>query len=159
MPPDLQVRIQPEPFDPGALLSAFCAGRTGSGAVVSFTGIARDHARDGAVTALELESYPGFTEAEIARRCAEVQAEFALHDLAVVHRVGRIAPGEAIVFVAAAAEHRRAAFQAADALMDWLKTSAPFWKKEHTPEGARWIEPRPEDHQDAARWTEKTPPP
>ena len=144
------VRLQAEAFDPGALLSTFCAGRNQTGAVVSFCGIARGEA--GAVSALELEAYPGFTEAEIGRFAASAQARFALHDLAIVHRVGLIAPGEVIVFVATAAAHRRAAFEAADYLMDYLKTRAPFWKKEHGPGGARWIEPIEQDQADVQRW-------
>jgi molybdopterin synthase catalytic subunit len=142
--------LQTEPFDPGALLTAFCADRTQTGAVVSFSGLARGEA--GAVTALELEAYPGFTEAEIGRIAAAAQTRFELHDLLVVHRIGKIAPGETIVFVATASAHRRAAFEAADHLMDYLKTRAPFWKKEHGPNGARWIEPTEQDQADAARW-------
>ncbi len=144
------IRLETEPFDPGALLTAFCEGRTQTGAVVSFSGLARGEA--GAVTTLELEAYPGFTEAEIARIATAAQTRFELHDLTVVHRIGKIAPGETIVFVATAAAHRRAAFDAADHLMDYLKTRAPFWKKEHGPDGARWIEPTAQDQADAARW-------
>ncbi|THD58126.1 molybdenum cofactor biosynthesis protein MoaE [Phenylobacterium sp.] len=144
------IRLQAEPFDPGALLTAFCEGRTQTGAVVSFSGLARGEA--GAVTDLELEAYPGFTEAEIGRIAAAAQARFGLDDLMVVHRIGRIAPGETIVFVATASAHRRAAFEAADHLMDYLKSRAPFWKKEHGPDGARWIEPTEQDQADAARW-------
>jgi molybdopterin synthase catalytic subunit len=144
------VRLQTEPFDPGALLSAFCLGREETGAVVSFTGIAR--AGSGAVTRLELEAYPGFTDAEIDRMAEAAQVRFALHDVLIVHRIGEIAPGEAIVFVAAAAAHRREAFEAADQLMDYLKSRAPFWKKEHGPDGERWIEPTERDIADAERW-------
>jgi len=144
------IRLQIEPFDPGALLTAFCEGRTQTGAVVSFSGLARGEA--GAVTTLELEAYPGFTVAEIGRIAAAAQARFELHDLIVVHRIGKIAPGEVIVFVATASAHRRAAFEAADHLMDYLKTRAPFWKKEHGPDGAQWIEPTEQDQADAARW-------
>jgi molybdopterin synthase catalytic subunit len=144
------VRLQSEPFEPGALLSAFCQGREETGAVVSFTGIARAGA--GAVTRLELEAYPGFTVTEIERIAAAARTRFSLQDLLIVHRVGDIAPGEAIVFVATAAAHRREAFEAADHLMDYLKSRAPFWKKEHGPDGARWIEPTERDRSDAARW-------
>jgi molybdopterin synthase catalytic subunit len=118
--------------------------------VVSFTGIARAGA--GAVTRLELEAYPGFTVTEIERIAAAARTRFSLQDLLIVHRVGDIAPGEAIVFVATAAAHRREAFEAADHLMDYLKSRAPFWKKEHGPDGARWIEPTERDRSDAARW-------
>jgi molybdopterin synthase catalytic subunit len=144
------VRLQSDPFEPGALLSGFCAGRDATGAVVSFTGIARGEA--GAVTALELEAYPGFTDVEIGRIAEAASARFSLHDLLIVHRIGKIAPGEAIVFVATAAAHRRAAFEAADHLMDYLKSRAPFWKKEHGPDGARWVEPTERDQADAKRW-------
>jgi molybdopterin synthase catalytic subunit len=146
----MSVRLQTEPFEPGALLTAFSAGRSETGAVVSFTGIARADA--GATRTLELEAYPGFTDAEITRIAEAAKARFGLQDYRIVHRVGRIAPGEAIVFVATAAVHRRAAFEAADHLMDYLKSRAPFWKKEHGPDGERWIEPTERDLADAARW-------
>jgi molybdopterin synthase catalytic subunit len=144
------ILLQIEPFEPGALLSAFCQNRSETGAVVSFTGLTRGG--DGATARLELEAYPGFTEAEIAKIAEAARARFALHDLLIVHRIGEIAPGEAIVFVATAAAHRREAFEAADHLMDYLKSRAPFWKKEHGPGGARWIAPTERDHADAARW-------
>jgi len=141
-------------FDPGALLSAFCQGRSEVGAVASFTGIARAEA--GGTTILELEAYPGFTDAEIGKIAAEARSRFNLDDMMIRHRVGRIAPGDPIVFVATAAKHRRAAFEACDYLMDYLKSRAPFWKKEHGPAGARWIEPRDQDHADIARWDKET---
>lgn len=144
------ITLSDRPFDPGELLSRFSAGRTETGAVATFTGIAR--AERGATTVLELEAYPGFTEREIRRMADEAQVRFGLDDYAVLHRVGAIAPGEAIVFVATAAAHRRAAFEACDFLMDYLKSRAPFWKKERGPDGERWIEPRPQDHIDIARW-------
>lgn len=144
------IRLQTEPFEPGALLTGFCEGRSETGAVVSFTGLARASA--GAVTTLELEAYPGFTEAEIGRIAESAKARFGLDDFLIVHRVGKISPGEAIVFVATASGHRRAAFEAADQLMDYLKSRAPFWKKEHGPDGERWIEPTARDLADAERW-------
>ena len=144
------IRLTDQRFDPGALLSDFCQGRSETGAVATFTGIARGEA--GAATALELEAYSGFTEREIGRIAADAKARFGLDDFAILHRVGRIAPGEPIVFVATAARHRRAAFEACDYLMDYLKSRAPFWKKEHGPDGARWVEPRAQDHADIARW-------
>ncbi len=145
--------MQTEPFDPAALLAQFSAGRTDCGAVVSFTGLARAATDGEPVSTLELDAYPGFTEAAIAAIADEARARFAVKDLMIVHRYGPIAPGDAIVFVASAAEHRRAAFQAADFLMDTLKTQAPFWKKEIGPAGERWIEPRAPDYDDAARWS------
>lgn len=147
--PPFAVEVSPEPFEAGALLSAFTAGRDEVGGVVSFTGLCR---RDDGVHALELESYPGFTEAAIAAEVDAARTRFDLVDAMVRHRTGRIAPGEAVVFVAAAGRHRRAAFEATDYLMDYLKSRAPFWKKEHAAAGARWVEPRAADHHDAARW-------
>lgn len=145
------IELLDQPFEPGARLSAFCAGRLETGAVASFTGLARAEA--GSTAILELEAYPGFTEAEIGKIAEGARERFALQDLLIVHRTGQIAPGEPIVFVATAAAHRRAAFEACDYLMDYLKSRAPFWKKEHGPDGARWIEPRDQDHADIARWT------
>ena len=144
------IRLTTTPFEPGAELTGFCASRTESGAVASFVGIARADA--GQTTALELEAYPGFTEVEIARFAEAAAARFSLHDVLVVHRHGRIAPGEPIVLVATAAAHRREAFEACDYLMDYLKSRAPFWKKEHGPAGARWVEPTARDLDDIARW-------
>lgn len=149
----MTVRVQTEPFDAGALLSVFSEGRPTSGAIVSFTGLARAATDGQAVTGLELDAYPGFTEPAIAEMEADARARFPVQDLLIVHRYGPIAPGDAIVFVAAAAEHRRAAFEAADFLMDYLKTRAPFWKKETGPDGARWIEPRGSDYDDLERWS------
>ena len=144
------IRLTGEAFDPGALLTDFSRERRETGAVATFTGLARAEA--GRTSVLELEAYPGFTEARIGEIAETARARFELDDLCIVHRVGEIGPGEPIVFVATAARHRRAAFEACDYLMDYLKSRAPFWKKEHGPDGARWIEPRAEDHQDIARW-------
>lgn len=144
------IRLQAEPFEPGALLTRFAQGRSETGAVATFTGLARSE--QGETRILELEAYPGFTESEIGKIADHARRRWSLDDLMVVHRIGRIAPGEPIVFVATASGHRRAAFEACDFLMDYLKSRAPFWKKEHGPAGARWIEPRPEDYADAARW-------
>lgn len=150
-----QVRLTQEPFDAGALLSQFTTGRSETGAVATFTGIAR--AEKGATTILELEAYPGFTEAEIGRIAEQARTRFGLDDLMILHRVGKIGPGEPIVFVATAAPHRRAAFEACDFLMDYLKSKAPFWKKAHGPDGARWIEPTAQDHADRERWGRSAP--
>jgi molybdopterin synthase catalytic subunit len=146
----MSVILQTEPFDPGALLTAFTAGRLETGAVTSFTGLAR--AEQGGTEILELEAYPGLTDAEIARVGAQAATRFGLQDWLVVHRIGRIAPGEPIVFVATASGHRREAFEACDYLMDYLKSRAPFWKKSHGPDGARWIEPTDRDRTDLERW-------
>ena len=146
------IRLTDQPLDPGALLGGFCTGRRETGAVASFTGLAR--AEHGAATILELEAYPGFTEAQITLAIAVARKRFGLQDALVVHRIGKIGPGEAIVFVATAAAHRRAAFEACDHLMDYLKSAAPFWKKEHGPDGARWVEPTARDLADANRWSQ-----
>jgi molybdopterin synthase catalytic subunit len=146
----ISVRLSPEPFEPGALLTAFCQNRDETGAVVSFTGLAR--AEKGAVTALELDAYPGFTEAAIAETADAAAARFGLQDVLIVHRTGKVGPGDPIVFVATASAHRRAAFEGADFLMDYLKSRAPFWKKSHEAGGPRWIEPTARDYEDAARW-------
>jgi len=143
------IRLSHEPIDPGGLLTGFVHGRRACGAVVSFTGLVRG---DDGVEALELEAYPGFTEPEIERILLSAVERFSLEDALAVHRVGRIAPGEPVVFVAAAARHRRAAFEGADYLMDYLKSRAPFWKKSHEASGARWVEPTPRDQADLARW-------
>lgn len=144
------ISLTDQGFDPGPLLSGFCRGRAETGAVASFTGLAR--AEGGETRILELEAYPGFTEAQISAIAETAKARFGLHDLMIIHRIGQIAPGEPIVFVATAAAHRRAALEACDYLMDYLKSRAPFWKKEHGPDGARWIEPKAQDHEDIARW-------
>lgn len=146
----MTVTLTDQPFEPGALVTAFCADRAETGAVATFVGLAR--AERGQAAALELEAYPGFTEAAIDEIAAQAITRFELQDVRIVHRVGRIAPGEAIVFVAAAAAHRREAFEACDFLMDYLKSRAPFWKKELGPNGARWIEPTDRDRTDARRW-------
>jgi molybdopterin synthase catalytic subunit len=144
------IRLTQAPFDPGLALGEFCRDRQETGAVASFTGIAR--AERGRTDILELEAYPGFTEREIGRHEAAAVARFGLQDVLIIHRIGPIPPGEAIVFVATAAPHRRAAFEGCDFLMDYLKSRAPFWKKETGPDGARWIEPTDRDRDDLARW-------
>lgn len=148
------ITLSDQPFEPGELLSEFARDRAEVGAVATFTGLAR--AEEGATDILELEAYPGFTEKEIGRIADQARTRFGLQDLRILHRVGKIAPGEPIVFVATASRHRRQAFEACDFLMDYLKSRAPFWKKEHGPGGARWIEPRAEDHADVARWEQET---
>ena len=140
-------------FDPGALLSEFCQDRTETGAIATFTGLAR--AEQGDTTTLELEAYPGFTEAAIGKIADEALRRFDLHDFHVVHRVGKITPGEAIVFVATAASHRRAAFEACDFLMDYLKSRAPFWKKEHFADGREggWVDAKESDDRARNKWS------
>jgi molybdopterin synthase catalytic subunit len=142
----MTILVQAETFDPHALLARFA--HPSAGALASFVGIVRG---DG-VMALELEHYPGFTEREIARVEAAALARFDLIDVLIVHRHGKLLPGEAIVLVAALSRHRAAAFDAVRFLMDYLKTDAPFWKREITADGARWIEPREDDRAARAGW-------
>jgi molybdopterin synthase catalytic subunit len=147
------IRVQREDFDPGAEAEALARGRTDVGAVVSFVGHCRDEG--GSLALLELEHYPGMAEQEVARAAAEAEARWPLLGAILIHRYGRIAPGERIVFVAVAASHRGAAFAAAEMLMDYLKTRAPFWKRAIRNDGAveGWIESKREDDQSAARWS------
>lgn len=142
----MQVRIVSEAFDPQAEIAAFSAGRDDAGALVSFVGTCRTENKGEAVKELRLDQYEGFTEKEITRIAQEIAARFSCPDLLVIHRVGAIRPGEAIVLVAALAAHRANAFEAVKVLMDYLKTDAPLWKKETGADGARWVEPRPEDY-------------
>jgi molybdopterin synthase catalytic subunit len=141
----MHVRLAPARFDPQQETATFAAGRADMGALVSFVGLCRE-ANDGRdVQELFIDHYAGFTEREIARIATGVADRFDCPNLLVVHRVGSIAPGEAIVLVAVLSEHRGNAFEAVRVLMDYLKTDAPLWKKESGPDGVRWIEPRAED--------------
>ncbi|MGX1097199.1 molybdopterin synthase catalytic subunit [Amorphus sp. MBR-141] len=151
-PPAPMVRVGLDPIDVSAETDALTAGRTDIGAVVAFTGLCRDEA--GRLAVLELEHYPGMAEAEISRIAAEAVARWPLLGLRVVHRSGPIRPGETIVLVAAASAHRGAAFEAASFLMDFLKTRAPFWKKEHLADGTDggWVEAKSADDAAAGRW-------
>ena len=151
------VRLEARPIDPAALLDGFCRDRTDVGAVVSLTGLCRAATEGQPVTTLTLDAWPGFTEAVMTELETETRARFDIIDMLAVHRWGEVGVGQPIVFVAVAAAHRRAAFEAADFLMDQLKTRAPLWKREDGPDGRRWIEPRPSDRADAARWTELEP--
>ena len=146
------VRVQREPFDAARESEAMTAGRTDIGGLVSFVGLCRDEG--GALQALELEHYPGMAEAEIGRVMAEARARWPLIDACAIHRFGRFPPGAPIVLVATAAAHRGPAFAAAEFLMDFLKTRAPFWKREHRRDGVAgaWVEARDADDAAAARW-------
>jgi molybdopterin synthase catalytic subunit len=147
------IRIQEADFDVGHEIAALSKGRSDVGAVVSFSGICRGSQNGEPIAALTLEHYPGMAEAEIKRHTDEAMSRWPLTGLSVVHRVGRITPGENIVLVVAASAHRQAAFQAAEFLMDYLKANAPFWKREESPKGSSWIEARGHDDAAAARWT------
>jgi molybdopterin synthase catalytic subunit len=147
------VRLESAPIDPGLLLAGFMRDRTDVGAIVSFTGLTRETTAGQAVSRLTLDAYPGWTEKVMAELEAETRARFGILDVLAVHRWGVVEVGHPIVFVAVAAVHRRAAFEAADFLMDQFKTRAPLWKCEDGPGGRRWIEPRTSDHADVDRWT------
>ncbi|MCB1472696.1 MAG: molybdenum cofactor biosynthesis protein MoaE [Rhodobiaceae bacterium] len=146
------IRVQTEAFDAATEVNAITAGRSDVGAVVTFTGLCRDEG--GTLAALELEHYPGMAEAEIARVAAQAESRWPLMGLTAIHRFGRIAPGEPIVLVVTASAHRSAAFEAAEFLMDYLKTRAPFWKKEHHADGAQgdWVSAKDADDAAMARW-------
>ena len=148
------IRVQQEDFDIGAEVAKLTAGRTDIGAIVTFTGTVRDH--DGAVEEMTLEHYPGMTERELSRIEAEAQARWPLQASLVVHRYGMLRPGDNIVLVVTASEHRDAAFDAAKFLMDHLKTSAPFWKRESGSGGSRWVEAKAGDADAAARWHKRS---
>ena len=146
------IRVQLEPFDAAAEVAALTAGRTDVGAVVSFQGLVRADEAGARLTALTLEHYPGMTERALTKIEAEACARWPLQACLVVHRYGRMLPGEPIVLVVTASPHRQAAFEACAFLMDWLKTQAPFWKKAETEDGERWIEAKTSDEAAAARW-------
>ncbi len=142
--------MQAQPFDLGAESNAFAAAVGGAGAVVTFTGLVRDNG--GTLAAMEIEHYPGMTESAIAAMMAQAVARWTLVDALVIHRYGRLAGGEPIMMVATAARHRADAFAAAEYLMDYLKSRAPFWKKELGPDGAEWVAARDEDEAALGRW-------
>ncbi len=146
------IRVQQEDFDVGAEIDALKAGRTDIGAVVAFLGTVRDAAGDRSVDAMLLEHYPGMTEAELRRIDQEACVRWPLQASLIVHRHGALKPGDNIVLVLTASEYREAAFRAAEFLMDYLKTSAPFWKRESGPEGNRWAEAHAKDEASRARW-------
>ena len=147
----MRIRVQSEPFDTGAELAGFGADpETGDvGAIVSFTGVVRG---TGGLSRMEIEHYPGMTEKAIARYAEEARARWGLADVLVIHRHGSLAPGDPIMMVATAARHRVAAFEAAEFLMDYLKSRAPFWKKEIAADGAAWVSAIAEDEQALDRW-------
>ena len=149
----MTVRLQTAPFDAAAEAAALTRERTDVGAVVTFTGVCRGTEAEGPISALILEHYPGMAEAEIARHVEEARARWPLLGVTVVHRYGRILPGEDIVLVVTTASHRQAAFAAAEFLMDYLKTRAPFWKEIESAGAARWVQATAADDAAAARWS------
>ncbi len=152
------IRVQHEAFDPGFEINGFCARNAMSGGIATFIGQMRDFrgpSREAgeAITSMTLEHYPGMAEGQLAELVKEAGTRWPLNDVLVIHRHGRLAPGEAIVLAATATAHRGDAFAACGFLMDWLKTTAPFWKKEITETGADWVEAREADEAQAATWT------
>ena len=149
------IRVTGDPFDPAAEIAAFAAGRTDVGGIASFLGRVRDRAGEVRIRAMTLEHYPGMTERKLAEIEEEARRRWPLLDCLVIHRYGRMEPGEPIVLVATASAHRAAALEACAFLIDWLKTKAPFWKLEETDRGARWVEAKASDDAAAARWEER----
>jgi molybdopterin synthase catalytic subunit len=147
------IRIQEADFDIAAEIASLTKGRTDIGAIVSFSGICRGTEGDESIAALTLEHYPEMAEAEIARHAENALTRWPLDGITVIHRVGRITPGQNIVLVLTASRHRQAAFEAAEFLMDYLKTSAPFWKREEGANSAGWVDAHSHDDDAAARWT------
>lgn len=143
------IRVQTEDFDIGAEVAALTKGRTDIGAVVTFSGLVR---ATGGIASMELEHYPGMTEKELARIETEANARWPLQASLIVHRVGKLSPGDNIVLVVTASSHREAAFEAASFLMDYLKTRAPFWKREATGDKSRWVDARESDDAAMAKW-------
>ncbi|MDW7745971.1 molybdopterin synthase catalytic subunit MoaE [Halomonas sp.] len=146
------IRVQESVFDAGVEQRALLEGRSDIGAVVSFTGLVRDFNERPEVQALTLEHYPGMTEAALGEIVEQAESRWPLQGVTVIHRIGRLTPADPIVLVVVASAHRRAAFEACDFIMDYLKTRAPFWKKEHTASGDYWVSERDGDHHDARRW-------
>ncbi len=147
----MTVRVQQEPFDFGAEANAFATGRTDAGAVVTFTGIVRDLAR-GDLDRMVIEHYPAMTERALDKIEADARARWDLRDVLIIHRYGAMGPGDMIMMVATASPHRVDAFEAAEFLMDFLKSRAPFWKKEITQSGEAWVTSKAEDEDALSRW-------
>ena len=152
MDPLLHVSVQEQDFDVAAECARLTEGRADVGALVTFTGLVRDRGGDAPVSAMELEHYPGMTQKALTGIAQQALARWPLQGAVVIHRYGPLLPADRIVLVATASAHRQAAFESAEFLMDWLKTRVPFWKKETTPHGARWVDARESDDAAAARW-------
>ena len=152
----MAVRVQREDFDPGAEMAALTAGDHAVGGVCAFVGLVRDMAGDAAISSMTLEHYPGMTERELERIEAQAHERWPLNASLIIHRFGRLDPGDRIVLVVTASSHRQAAFESCQFLMDWLKTKAPFWKLEETPAGGQWVDARDSDDTAAARWIDTT---
>lgn len=146
------IRVQAEDFDVGVELKKLTEGKPGIGGLCSFVGLVRDMADDQSISAMTLEHYPGMTEKALSDIEAQACERWSLDSTLIIHRYGRLEPGEQIVLVAAASSHREASFEACHFLIDWLKTKAPFWKLEDTPDGGKWVDARDSDDLAAARW-------
>ena len=151
----MTVRVQREDFDPGAELTALTAGNRQIGGVASFIGLVRDVAGGDRVSGMTLEHYPGMTERQLEQIEAEARRRWPVEESLIIHRYGRLEPGDRIVLVGVASAHRHAAFEACEFLMDWLKTKAPFWKLEETAAGERWVAAKDSDDAAADRWAEE----
>ncbi|WP_170385550.1 molybdenum cofactor biosynthesis protein MoaE [Ruegeria atlantica] len=147
----MRIVVQEQEFDLGAEANTFAAGDDANGAIVTFTGVVRDLA-SGDLDVMEIEHYPGMTERALTKIAQEAQQRWSLGDVLVIHRHGRLAPGDRIMMVATAARHRKDAFEAAEYLMDYLKSRAPFWKKEITKSGEAWVAAKDEDEDALTRW-------
>lgn len=146
----MTVRVQSQPFDMGAEVQAFTAAADGAGAIVTFSGLVRDEG--GTLTRMEIEHYPGMTEKALEEICTEAMSRWSLADALIIHRHGPLQPGDQIMMVATASRHRTDAFAAAEFLMDYLKSRAPFWKKEYAADGAEWVAAKVEDEDALKRW-------
>ena len=152
------IKVQREDFDIGAELARLTGGNTKIGGLAMFVGLVRDLASQGTIAAMTLEHYPGMTEKQLGEIEAEALGRWSLQGVTIIHRYGRLEPGERIVLVATASAHRAAALEACAFLIDWLKTQAPFWKREESAAGSQWVEARETDDQAAARWSASPPP-
>ncbi len=148
----MAIRVQQQPFDLGEESTTFADAQNDAGAVVTFTGIVRDLPEGGGLDRMAIEHYPGMTEKALDQIAADARARWDLADVLIIHRYGEMHAGERIMMVATAARHRKSAFEAAEFLMDYLKSRAPFWKKEHTTDGGGWVAARDEDEDALSRW-------
>jgi molybdopterin synthase catalytic subunit len=148
----MTIRIQKQDFDAGREINMLCAGNSHVGGVCSFIGLVREDQLGGAVKAMTLEHYSGMTEKQLAKIEIEANNRWALEGSLIVHRYGRLVPSEQIVLVVTASAHRKAAFESCEFLIDWLKTKAPFWKNEETPDGKKWVQAKFSDDMAAGRW-------
>ncbi len=149
------IKVQREDFDTGDEIDRLARGNADTGGIASFVGLVRGLSGGESISAMTLEHYPGMTEKQLAKLEAEARRRWTLHDVLIIHRYGRLEPGDRIVLVATAASHRQAAFEACAFLVDWLKTKAPFWKLEDTTAGAKWVAADATDDQAAERWVSK----